>query len=681
MKFPVNRQWRVVHNTDIGLNLFGTKNISFDDDGVATLSERVVTLFNTANDSDIDVPLATYFNGTDITTVVTADEVFDVNIDVSVPTITQTNPAFGDVPSPDSVNSDAVFFNNEWVLTEDTEICTFSASATSPWTRRTLSPALSNVGILGNMHPVTVNLANNSLCIGNRYGVAQINTSWATGTLPQLTLPSGFEVTAIAYNRNLVGIVTWSERNDEAYFFIWDAGATSANYAYPIGSNRGYFVAPYKDTFLVLTGKGQLLSWASTGMMQVGALPSFYTTAILGDVDDRADITTHSSYYVDGDVLLFNISSVCKQQGSEPQNYIQTQPSGVWCYDPVIGLYHRYAPSAPKLLAQTVATSAVNITDNIITTTVTVPETGTEVVYTKGAGGDAIGGLTTKTKYYVIRLTDSTLKLATTRANAIAGTTIDITSTGNNTQALQFFPAWDYGQASADGVAGIVAPIGSVVNEQTASSYIFGARNLGTVSLSDTDNICVTSQYADNRGWIVTQKILSPNVTDLWSKLYVKARGLKKDGDEIIVKHRTTEDPDAPIYVYGSSNYVTWVDSNTFTTTVDLTNVQVGYEVEFIAGAGAGYLAHVTSLAYDTGTWTVNIDEDIRNIASGNRSYCIFDNWFKLGTTMTASSDKNYTEFSIGKSSKSIQFKFELRGKDVALEEFELINSPYKKAV
>jgi hypothetical protein len=48
---------------------------------------------------------------------------------------------------------------------------------------------------------------------------------------------------------------------------------------------------------------------------------------------------------------------------------------------------------------------------------------------------------------------------------------------------------------------------------------------------------------------------------------------------------------------------------------------------------------------------------------------------------MTASSDKNYTEFSIGKSSKSIQFKFELRGRDVALEEFELINSPYKKAV
>ena len=676
MKFPINRQWKVVQNADIGGNLLATKNINFDKDGVATLSERVVTLFNADNDADIDTPLAGYFNGTDLTTLVTADEVFDINIWDTVPTATQTAPAFGDTPDPDTVNSAAVFFNNEWVLTENTEICTFSSGATSPWTKRTLSPALAD----NYFHPLAVNLANNSLCIGNRYGVAQINTSWATGTLSQLTLPSGFEVTALAYNRNLLGIVTWSERNDEAYFFIWDAGASSANYAYPIGSNRGYFVAPYKDTFIILTGKGQLLRWASTGMEQLAALPSFYTTSVLGDIDDRADKTLHCSYYVDGDVLLFNIEGSVNQQGSEPYAYFPTQPSGVWCYDPAVGLYHRYAVSAPKLLAEVIATTDVNTTTNVITLdSVTCPETGTEVVYTTVGSGAVIGGLVKKQTYYTIKLSDTTLKLALTRADAIAGTAIDLTGTGSNGQALQFLPAWDYGQTEGMSTGGAIIANGTYLDTQCASSFLFGARMVNNTALSGKDSICVTSQYGDNRGWIMTQKLFSPAVTEHWEKLYVKARGIKKAGDEIIVKYRTGEDPDMPVYVYPSTN-ITWTDSNTFTSTVDLSDVEVGYEVEFIAGAGAGYLAHVSSISSDAGTYTVNIDEDIRNIAAGDKAHCIFDNWLKLGTTMTSSSDKNYTEFPIGKSSKWIQFRFELRGKGVALEEYELINKTQKAA-
>lgn len=91
-------------------------------------------------------------------------------------------------------------------------------------------------------------------------------------------------------------------------------------------------------------------------------------------------------------------------------------------------------------------------------------------------------------------------------------------------------------------------------------------------------------------------------------------------------------------------------------------------------------MAHVSSISENSGTYTVNIDEDIRNIAAGDKARCIFDNWLKLGTTMTSSSDKNYTEFPIAKSSKWIQFRFELRGKGVALEEYELINKTQKAA-
>lgn len=674
MKFPVNRQWKVIHDTDIGVDVLATKNISFDKDGVASLSERVVTLFNTDNDADIDTPIAAYFDGSNLTTLVCADEVFDINIDATVPTATQTSPSFGDTPDPDTVNSAAVFFNNEWVMTEDTELCTFSSGATAPWTRRTLSPALTS----GKYHPVTVNRANNSLCIGNYNGVAQINTSWATGTLSQLTLPTGYEVTAIAYNRNLIGISTWSDRNDEAHFYIWDAGATSANYAYPIGSNRAYFVAPYKDTFVILTGKGQLLKWASTGMEQLAALPSFYTTATLGDIKDRADTALHCSYFVDGDILLFSIQGDVEQQGTEINRYLRTQPSGVWCYDPTVGLYHRYAPSSPKLLAETIGTGDVNTSTNVITLgSVTCPETGTEVVYTD-YGSTTIGGLKSKQTYYVIKVTDATLKLALTRADALAGTAIDLTGTGNGNQALQFFPAWDYGQLYGASTAGAIIPTGAYIDEQCATPFLFGFRILYSATLSVKDSVCVTSRFADNRGWLMTQKMFSPAVTEHWEKLFVKARGLKKAGDEVIVKYRTGEDTDMPVYV--TNSYITWTDANTFTSTEDLSNVDVGYEVEFIAGAGSGYLAHVSSISLNAGTYTVNIDEDIRNISANDTGYCVFDNWLKLGTTMTHTSNKDYTEFPIGKASKWIQFRFELRGKGVAIEEYELVNKTQKAA-
>jgi hypothetical protein len=48
---------------------------------------------------------------------------------------------------------------------------------------------------------------------------------------------------------------------------------------------------------------------------------------------------------------------------------------------------------------------------------------------------------------------------------------------------------------------------------------------------------------------------------------------------------------------------------------------------------------------------------------------------------MTSTSNKDYLECPIGKQSKWIQFKFELRGKGVALEEYEIINKTNKASV
>jgi hypothetical protein len=61
-------------------------------------------------------------------------------------------------------------------------------------------------------------------------------------------------------------------------------------------------------------------------------------------------------------------------------------------------------------------------------------KTGSKVKYT--AGPSAVGGLTHGSTYFVITSGANTLKLATSLANALAGTAIDLTSRGAGTQTL-----------------------------------------------------------------------------------------------------------------------------------------------------------------------------------------------------------------------------------------------------
>jgi hypothetical protein len=88
-----------------------------------------------------------------------------------------------------------------------------------------------------------------------------------------------------------------------------------------------------------------------------------------------------------------------------------------------------------KVIETFTATSVyVAISTNIITLTEHDLFTGDEVVYNNG-GGTSIGGLTSGNTYYVVKMTANTIKLATTRANAVANTpvVIDLTAVGVGT--------------------------------------------------------------------------------------------------------------------------------------------------------------------------------------------------------------------------------------------------------
>ena len=87
----------------------------------------------------------------------------------------------------------------------------------------------------------------------------------------------------------------------------------------------------------------------------------------------------------------------------------------------------------------TIATSAVNTSNEQITISNHGMSTGVTVLYGNGSG-TTLAGLSDATAYYVIKVDANTIKLATNAANATAGTAINLTGTGNNAQTL----TWGY---------------------------------------------------------------------------------------------------------------------------------------------------------------------------------------------------------------------------------------------
>lgn len=116
-------------------------------------------------------------------------------------------------------------------------------------------------------------------------------------------------------------------------------------------------------------------------------------------------------------------------------------------YADLIGTAYKAADVA------TIATTDVNTGTEVITETAHNFVTGQAVVYDDG-GSTAITGLVDNTTYYVIRLTANTFQVATTAANAFAGTAIGLSGTGNNAQT--FTPVITASFVGQDGAVGIV---------------------------------------------------------------------------------------------------------------------------------------------------------------------------------------------------------------------------------
>jgi hypothetical protein len=524
----------------------------------------------------------------------------------------------------------------------------------------------------------------NQLAVASANVVELLDTS--DNVVVTLNVPSIFSVRKMAWANNKLYIAT-TVSFGKALVFEWDGLGSEAGNSYPVEGHTVFSIVPYKDGVSYITSKGELY-YNRGGSQYLDSLPVAFKDDIWQDrnsIGDSINIRVgRNAMAVDGDNIYIGVNSKVFIAGdTEGKRMYSDFISGVWCYNPKVGLHHKFSiDNAVRLKTSAITTANVNTGTDVITVSgVTVPETGTPVYYFNQVTGQStnIGGLTHSKKYFTIKLSGTTLKLASSYDNAISNTSIDLTGTGNNSQYLIFYPKNTIGDFN--GVVQSICILNTNV-EQVISPKQFGKILIGGYSTSNsgtqTSFIASVLDDVENRGYWITPKLESKNIEDIFKSIIHKFQTLKTPEDKIIIKYRTKDNTLRDYETYNSVNSYTsvWVNGNSYTTTEDISNVAIGDEVEFYGTQGAGYLAHITDITQNAGTYTVTIDETIPSVTAGDKVRVLYGNWKKIAT-ITQNDSLGFILKRITKNAKWIQFKFELRGSNILHEETIVDNVPH----
>lgn len=678
-------QWTVVQKSDKLPDIVSTRNLTFDNEGYVRLSKPTVSLYSEVDDADFGYPvnmgpatLAGQFM------IATNEKQFQLDMYNSgaYGVLTVTEDAGLNTPdntSDGSYRADAVHFNETFVYANPTDRKLYThplGSLANDWTIRDTSATVETGSL------VVCNFASkNNIAVGNDNNVDVYSTSYTAGTA--LVIPEDFKVTGIAYNNGYVGITTHAAEAGRCYFFVWDGATAAANYSIEVPSATSFLVTPYGGTFAFVDGNGVVYRWSPGTLTPIAVFPVYMHSGVFitGGYGSVPQTPLNHSVVTEGELIHFNLSSVFSSATEDQDIFITEQHGGIWTYDPSVGLYHRHALTGTKVVVDTIATTSVNTSTDTITVAA-APETGTPVRYSDG-NSTAIAGLTNKTVYYTIKTGSTTVQLAETYNDAINGTEIDLTGTGNNSQTLQFYLKTDFGQSyKTDKKQGMIyIPHERDITSDLYYQEMFYGSDCSTDTTTEYSVFGFVLQDTENRGYFITSKFMSQQLQDDWQKIFIKHSPLVNDTDKIVVKYRIDNNKPLTRIKSASDGTITWSDNNTFTTTdTQWANVMAGDEVEFIQGTGSGYLAHVSSISESSGTYTVNIDETIKNLTAAKTGRAVASRWKKLTTLDNGiiSNDDGYSEITVGVKSKQIQFKIELRGEDVEVEEILVAHQLHK---
>lgn len=668
-------RFRVSNTGDSAGQIVSVRNMNFDRRGIARIARRVMALLTSNEDESnlvVGRPVAFVAYNSEYV-IVTNGDVLRLDPTSASAAFENLTPGTGSDYPNTTLGSDGVVFNDEVVVSGNTKLNTYEESG--GWNEETL-PSLTS----GNPHPLCVVENRDELAVGDGNRVKYYDPTY---TLQRtLVLPSDYVVTWIRWRQNILYIGSRNTAGRNAKMFLTTGATTAAQSAYDVGSDWTFSGCEYGSSVAILNSLGQLLRFNGGGFTSIDGsdqsvgphFPVYYSpyqwrqgAGLIGSVCQRGMAADGGRIHILVDAQL-DISEY-----TPSGRFLDDMPSGLYTYDPSVGLYPR-AGCSPTRYFQTAPSSISDST--FVYAAGHHAETG-DPVFTQNIG--SLTGITLGRTYFTVKISETTLKLALTQADALAGNTITIAGT---LAAARLAIANAYTASVVDDI--LPGAVQLLVPQAPfpfyASTALYGASVPDALGVS-RDSI-MSLGMGRNVGSITTVRVLAGGVTDFQQKAFLKYRDLFMAADKITLKVRTKRLLGLPTAsAWGGAGWGEWSDATTIVIDPllkDFRKVREDDEIEIITGAGAGQVAHVTSIDEAAGAITAVLDRSIKGVVAGDLSDVIGSNWrhvLPAITTDSETSDYGYSEVPVDESSSVIEFKVQIEGYDTALEEFRFISS------
>lgn len=638
MRLPKNN-WTQFNSGKLTGFLNETINVDFDKQGAVSLSKRPSLFYGSIQDSNFGALKAiVYFNST--YNFITDNEFFYGDLDGN--NLTEST---GSVPL--AKGTDGLVCYGRLYVTGDTLADYWNGSA---W-NGTIGVTLTT----GKEHPLAVfeSLTNHKLVIGNGNTVTPYNSSHSAGTA--LVLPQEYEVTCIRYRNGYLYVGTKNLNGGEAKVFIWDGNTANANYAIGVGASIVSSMTEFGDSIALVTSAGQLRVISGSSISTLANFPIYNSRSQWvesGDVYYTGKVFNRGMI-ADGDRIYISVG------GTNQSSWIHGQYSGLWCFDPNVGLYHKAGFSDDR---QT-GVSGIALADNTVTIGADHhAETGDRILVLDAG---SITGITAGEAYFAIRVSTTKFKLAQTRYDAHNGNAITLGGTFTSS-SFRYIPTNQVGDVYnvLQGAVAIYSPL-EYPKDLWTGGVIYGGK---------TDNgIYGVNLLADVRsvGRITTQRIYGSRIIETWQNLTTFLDGLYLDNEKIIIKAKSKDKLGLPT----PPNNVAWDDTDTFTTSenLGLGAVSVGDEVTLLEGYSAPRSAHVTTITNNgNGTYTFTVDRAIGKV--GNGGDVSFDNFRKITEITNDSDEVNTPKAGLDLKTPWVMFRIEMEGYDLSIPFIDVIS-------
>lgn len=657
-RIPTNeRRLSQPNSSDVNGNLYQTRNIDLNEDGYIKLAPATVSVFSEENASPFK-NIKSISIGSVVSMV--GNSVYESSkIDLLSSNISESTSA----SIPQNIdNGDAIYFNNKQIVSDD-DVDDIKYDTAGTWTTITTFAAGSD--------PFAFSIfeSQNSLLAGRGNVVKRINTSWAVAQT--LTLPTEYIVTSIETIGSYAYIATQNRKGGDAKLFLWTGINTTNDGSYSVNAWSILSIKKYGSTVAAVDSTGRLSLFSGSGFTELASFPPKYRNIYWGDASDAYTFLRNRGMVVDGDLIYFIVTGKFFDVSN---HYLDTLLGSVWCYNPKIGIYQIYSATNNSILVDSgVDIGDINTSTDTITTTVSVPSTGSVVYYEPLSS--TIGGLLDGKWYFVIKVTSTTFKLAETYEDAINGNAINITSTSGSNR-FYFISQKDYGAGIINDTTAIQVLNNDDIDNDVLSRIVFSAEVMTQTSAAIKHKLIAVCKNIKNLGYFVTPKMFASALADVFNSITLRFKPLKY-GDKIIVKYRTEEKlgfPVLPNSRTSSDNLVTWTSTTVFTTPsspssnyYDFSNVAAGDEVEVINGSGSGFISKVSSISKSGFQYTVTLADANPFVTASDTSMVKIDNWKTIETIDGSTFTGTEKTIAVDATGGWIQFKIVLEGTGVTL--------------